>query len=167
MLAERRLHLRRSKVVLAFASVARAPVVARMVRALPRSTSWSRQPTAVAELSGYGQACGHRAHRRLWRRYQPAPRRRLRAWVGQTPGVPCSCPVYRTDFITLGRVSGCGDRVCEILMSVASGLCCTRHTDPPVVARGPARHVLVPEAKPDVIVQDWSLRGCRRRAGSL
>ena len=82
MLAERRLHLRRSKVVLALASVARAPVVARMSRALPRSTSWSWQPTAVAELLGYRQACGRRAHRRRWRRYQPAPRRRLRAWVG-------------------------------------------------------------------------------------
>jgi len=34
------------------------------------------------------------------------------------PGVPCSCPVYRTECITLGPVSGCGDRVCAILMSV-------------------------------------------------
>jgi hypothetical protein len=34
------------------------------------------------------------------------------------PGAPCSCPVYRTGFKTFGRVSGCGNRVCAIMMSV-------------------------------------------------
>ena len=50
MLAERRLHLRRPKVVLALASIASTQIVAGISRALARSTSWSRQPTAVAEL---------------------------------------------------------------------------------------------------------------------
>jgi CheY-like chemotaxis protein len=79
------------------------------------------------------------------------------------PRVPCSCLDYRTGFIPLGRVSGCGDRVCAILMSVASWLGCTRHPDPPVVDRGPARHVRVPEAKPDVIIQDQFSEGMQEK----
>ena len=85
---------------------------------------------------------------------------------GLNAGGTVLMPVYRTEFITLGRVLGCGDRVCAILMSVTR-LGCTRHTDPPVVDRGPAWHVRLAETKSDVIVQDCSSRGCRRRAGGL